>query len=341
MIHGHGSDAYRYKENIVADFSSNVWYPGPPKELIDHLGEALQYIGSYPEPDSGRLQNALARFHHVPRDKVLVTNGSAEAIYLLARVLRKRASVILSPTFAEYEDASETENHKVRHIFRKDLFTETRTPHSLFWICNPNNPDGRAISPEDIKKLLIHNPSSVFIIDEAYGALCSEDFSSVHLLEKHDNLIILKSHTKAFTIPGIRLGYVLGPPKIIFQLRERLFPWNVNTLAISAGLYICHHHKRLAPDKDAIYREMKAFRKELRQNTSIGLRPTRTNYLLGELDGYTAGQLKDYLVKQHGILIRDASNFFGLNNRFVRLALQSPEHNRLLADAIGQFERAL
>ena len=94
MIHGHGSDAYKYEQQIVADFSSNVWYHGTPTSLLTRLREELQHIGTYPEPDSGKLQSAVAESHRLDKANVLVCNGSAEAIYLLARMLKKEQSIL-------------------------------------------------------------------------------------------------------------------------------------------------------------------------------------------------------------------------------------------------------
>jgi threonine-phosphate decarboxylase len=341
MIHGHGSDAYKYNREIVADFSSNVWYPGPDAQLIDHLHSCLGKINTYPEPDCGILKNALAEFHNISSNKILITNGSAEAIYLLARELKKASSHILSPTFAEYEDACQKEGHHILYFELEDLQNATRQPNSIFWICNPNNPDGRVLYPHEISDVVKNNPESIFIIDEAYVDLCTENCSSVLLLAEYDNLIILKSFTKAYTIPGIRLGYILGPTGIINALQSRLFPWNVNTLAIEAGLFICDHAKNISPDKTRISDEMDVFLKLLSENTSWKLSPSATNYVLCELEGKLSARLKDYLVQEHGILIRDASNFHGLDDRFIRLALQSPDKNKLLINAINQFYQSI
>ena len=337
MIHGHGSDAYKYEREVIADFSSNVWYKGPPETLIDHLSARLKDIKNYPEPDSGSLKVALAELYKLDQKNILVTNGSAEAIYLLARWLPMQKSVIYSPTFAEYEDACRLEGHDIQHSRIADFEEITMEKRANHWICNPNNPTGTVLSARTIERKLVAHPEATFIVDEAYVDLCTNDCSCLQLIQSYPNLIILKSFTKAFTIPGIRLGIVLAHPEMISKMQSALFPWNVNSLAIEAGLFICSNIEKIKTKSLVIEKEMTVFKKMLKEIEFIDIHESQTNYCLCSLRGFKAAYVKDYLMRDHGILIRDASNFHGLNDRHIRLALQSEAGNELLTRALNDL----
>ena len=174
MLFGHGSDLHKYDREIIADFSSNVWYKGLPQGLHEHLSLKISNITHYPEPDAGALAKRVANIHSISSNNVLITNGASEAFYLLAQLLSKHKSYIYSPSFSEYEDACRIFGHKIQTVNNDDLRKGLSfSSNSIYWLANPNNPDGRLTSKEHIIKLCENNPDTAFIIDEAYGELCS------------------------------------------------------------------------------------------------------------------------------------------------------------------------
>ncbi len=335
MLHGHGNDIYRYSKRIKLDFSSNVWYEPPSDKLLHHLADSLKTVSNYPDPDAGPLVTKLAEFHELSPDNVLVTNGSIEGMYLLAQVYQGRKSGVVVPCFSEYEDACTLHKHEIsflqNEIFRQHgkVFKE-----DLIWFGNPNNPDGKQLSIGELRDLLERNPETIHIVDEAYAELCPSFVSGIPLLHEFPNLVIIRSFTKCFSIPGIRLGYLLASPKLILQIQKYRIPWVVSSLAIEAGLFILVHFSELLPDPERIKAESADFHRLLSSVKGMKVHPTSCNFLLAELDIHTAAWLKDQLIHHQGILIRDASNFRGLNERFFRVSLRKPEENRILVKAL-------
>ena len=111
MIFGHGDDAYRYGEQITADFSSNIYFGADLTDLQAYLAERFGIVGHYPEPEAVSLEKMLAKKLGVPEDMIMVTNGATEAIYLIAQLYSGWASIIPQPTFTEYEDACRIYKH--------------------------------------------------------------------------------------------------------------------------------------------------------------------------------------------------------------------------------------
>ena len=335
MIHGHGDDAYKYSKPIVADFSSNVWFEGVSADLLSHLQEQLHKLNHYPEPAGETLQRKIAAFHNLEPINCLVTNGSLEAFYLIALAYRENISSIVTPCFSEYEDACKIHDHDLQFVKNTDKWEKQVSGKQLVWFGNPNNPDGKVIRPEVLEKLLKEHPETIFVVDEAYGELCTEFQSAVSLLPNYQNLLIVRSFTKSFAIPGLRLGYVLGDNTLIEKLRDLKMPWTVNSLALEAGNFIMENYNELMPDKNKVKSASEAFQHQLKAlQSSLTVVPSNCNYCLLKLNGPYSGKLKQYLIEEQGILVRDASNFRGLDERYIRVAVQKPEQNRLLTEGL-------
>ncbi len=337
MIHGHGNDLYKYN-NIIADFSSNIWYKGLSAGLSEYLKNNINRITHYPEPDAKELADKIAKLHNISEHNILVTNGATEAFYLLAHLFPNRESSIFYPAFAEYEDACKSFKHKLDFHNIKDFenVTFTHTP-SLVWIGNPNNPDGTLFKQHQIKDLCERHSNSVFVIDEAYIELCAGAESSIKITDTCENLIIVRSFTKAFAIPGIRLGYIVAEKSIINNIKKIKMPWSVNEVAILAGLYITEHYNELLPNKESLLHESTILQNQLAEISGIKITPTKCNYILVKLEKGDASQLKQFLATRYKLLIRDASNFRGLNSSHFRIAVQTPQNNELLINGIEEW----
>jgi threonine-phosphate decarboxylase len=336
MIHGHGNHISQYP-NLVADFSSNVWYQGTPGPLLNKLKNHLSNIKNYPEPDAMQLRQRIARFHRLDASHVLVTNGSTEAFYLIAQAFTPTQSIIVSPCFAEYHDACLAHKHKISFIKNELNWYQNQFNAGMVWLANPNNPDGKTINGEDMANMLRQNPNTFFVLDEAYLELCSGLGSFVSLLTLNERLIVIRSFTKAFAIPGIRLGYILASKSVVARISKYLMPWNVNSLALVAGNYIMDNYHQLLPDVQSMYYESQTFQEAIKAIPGLTVYPSCCNFFLVQLHNRKACGLKQYLIDNHGLLIRDASNFKGLDESFFRVALQSPQHNQLLIQAIRQW----
>ncbi|WP_439184239.1 pyridoxal phosphate-dependent aminotransferase [Carboxylicivirga taeanensis] len=328
----HGNDAYRFHHDIFADFSTNTWYQGPDPALLDYLKEELGCIANYPELQSESLTAALADHHHVASDQVLVCNGTADAIFYIAQSHTKSHSRIISPTFSEYEHACQVYGHQVSFCGAGFLSEGMNTPQGLFWICNPNNPSGEIFGKELLQGLVKNNPQTTFVIDEAYADFCIEDVSMIPMIGKYKNLLVLKSMTKNFCVPGLRLGYVLGHQSLISQLRACRPPWSVNSLALKAGAFAL---SKPLIDEMALLTYLslsKEFRTELSGIAGLEVGSSATGFFLVKTP-MLAAELKLLLIEKYGLLVRDASNFRTLSDYHIRLATLSREKNTQLVQA--------
>ena len=334
MIDGHGDDIYRYEDLVKMNFSSNIFQHVDYTALKQHLIERFDVVGNYPEPQPRQLEKLIAQQEGISSECVLVTNGATEAIYLIAQQFHHSASVIPQPTFNEYADACRINHHIISFENTDDL---AHLPKDrVYWICNPNNPSGNVLMKGFLDYVVRRSPRYIFVIDQSYEDYTKEPLLAYREMQNVTNLIILHSFSKRYGIPGLRLGYITADPSLINLLRGLYQPWSVNALAIEAGRFLIEHGTPAVTDLDAYLEETERLRQSLRR---IGIRvfETKTNYMLCEISQTTAAKLKDYLIHEHGILIRDCSNFYGLSSHFFRVSTQLPEENDALVEAIRMF----
>lgn len=319
MIKGHGDDAYQYM-HIVSDFSSNICAGATHQALMGYLAAHPEFASHYPEPEAWSLEQMIAEQHGIVPEQVIVTNGATEAIYLIAQAFPLRSD-IPRPTFSEYEDACQ-------------LFPCTDEEHRMLWLCNPNNPTGDVYDQTVIDRKMLEY--DLLVIDQSY-----EDYTNYHIMHprwavRMPNIIQIHSFTKSFAIPGLRLGYITAHATLTEHLRHFLHPWSVSSLAVEAGKFLLDNHQlRCTPDLN----EAQRLRERLQEIDGILTQETKTNFILCQFEdsAYTAAALKDYLARQHHMLIRDASNFRGLTARHFRIAAQRPAENDALVSAIQEF----
>ncbi len=338
MLRGHGDDGYAQPTEIKHDFSSNVCREALPEGLLEHLRQGLEGLSHYPEPASESLRATIARHEGVTPASVLVTNGATEAIYLAAQAFPKRISYVLQPTFSEYADACRLYGHQLRSIRRLD---EVGEDASMVWLCNPNNPTGTVIPREALLELVVAHPKVIFVVDQSYEAFCREPLLSVSEAAGYGNLLLLHSMTKQYALPGLRLGYLTGAKQLVSKVERMLQPWSVNMLAQQAGMFVLEERfkrkeKRGATFADEYLRETQRLWAAVADIEGMEPLPTATNFFLVRLERPCGGELKAWLAER-GILIRDASNFEGLDGHYVRMAAQRPDENNLLIEKLREW----
>ena len=334
MIEGHGDDLYKYGKKIVSNFSSNVYNRIDHAGLYQRLNERLSTICSYPEPMPYSLESEIARRYSLTPRQVCVTNGATEAIYLIAQVFQGRISAVLGPTFSEYADACRVHRHKVKPFYSLDALPEDA---ELVWICNPNNPTGEVRNKEDLKALVDSHPDKLFIFDQSYEYFTLKSLLGIKEAASFPNVILLHSMTKQYAIPGLRVGYFTASEGLTDDVRCRRMPWSVNSLAIEAAKYLLEEGDGISADIPQLLAERERLTNLLLATGMLEIWPTDTHYMLIKLRMGKAAALKDFLAVNHGILIRDASNFEGLDERFFRIATQTPEENDKLVKAISEW----
>jgi len=334
MINGHGDDIYLYPD-IRINFSSNVYNHFSHIGLFRHLSQHLDRVTHYPEPVPYQLEKEVAHRLMLEPEQVMVTNGATEAIYLIAQTFRNSVSAILIPTFAEYADACRLHEHQVSYICQ---LKQLDFNHHLLWLCNPSNPMGSVIPREQLLKSIKQHPHTLYIIDASYAPYTLQPLLSATEAATLSNVLMLHSMTKEYAIPGLRLGYITGSSTLIGQIAHQRMPWSVNQMAIEAGNYLLTHADEYVLDIMQLCTERERVSKALIRSGFINCFPSDTHILLCYLRVGRASVLKNYLALQHHLLIRDASNFEGLDESYFRIAIQRPEENDELIKAITAWD---
>lgn len=335
MLHGHGDDLYRSDREIIANFSTNVWYGGNRLLLTELLAKNADSIFHYPEPDAGSFRKAVARYHQVNEENVLVGNGATELFYLTAHAFAGADTLIPVPSFREYEDACVLFRHMIEFLPYGQI---QRLPNGkkLLLICNPNNPDGRIWTKKEIEKILEKFPEMVVLVDESFIHFAPEVNSMAEEVLHYKNLLVVRSLTKCYAIPGLRLGYMLGDKTLIRLLTDFKQPWSVNALAIEVGKYLLESGEKELPDADLLLQRQKCFSARLAEIPGFCPQESHTSFFLVRTVHHS-GALKQYLLERHGLLIRDASNFRGLDNHYFRINTLREDKNNLLLIALREY----
>lgn len=334
MLNGHGDDLHLINGEIKHNFSSNVYYKGCPKPLLKHIEKQVVNIQSYPSPIASELNELAANKFNLNSNQFLFTNGATEAFYLIAQLFASKKITIIAPTFSEYEDSCKIFKANYQLISRTEI---NQTNADVIFICNPNNPDGSIFSKDELETFFKAKPNTTFVIDEAYMEFTKNSESVASLTNTYTNLIIVRSLTKTFTIPGLRLGYVVTNYEIINKLLSLKMPWSVNLLAVKAAEFIFNNYKNLQFNISELIAETHIFKEQLKQVTNIKVYESNTSYFLVELLHTSATALKEYLITEHQILVRDATNFNNLKGEFIRLATQSKIANQALVTALKKW----
>ena len=335
MIDGNG-DVVRGLNEAYADFSSNVYSRADYSELKEHLMTHFDVIGHYPEPDAHSLESMLAEKLGVDENTIMITNGANEAIYLIAQLYKGWASIIPQPTFTEYEDACREYGHTISYESTDDL--EILPEDRIYWLCNPNNPTGNVLLKSLMNHIIRQHPRYLYVVDQSYA-----DYTLSPMLEPKEmtdcfNLMLLHSLSKKYCIPGLRLGYVVASPIIIDRLKHIRQPWTINAMAIEAGKFLIQNDLKMIPDLKGYLAEAQRLHQNLSAIEGLMVMKTDTNFMLVNIDEGNTFELKKWLIDNYGILIRDASNFRGLDNHCFRITAQTPEENDALVEALIAFK---
>ncbi len=332
----------------LLDFSASINPLGPAPGVRPAVATAFDRVVHYPEIGSPGLCRALAAYHALPAERIAVANGSTELIHLLPRLTGKSAgrALLIAPTFSEYAHALELAGWRIDYLclspdngFTLDLAqvaAELAKGYDLLFFCNPGNPTGRLYPALEVAALhdLCCQTGCFFVLDEAFMDFVEEQ-SAKHLLpEGDDDWLILRSMTKFFGFPGLRLGYAVASSALIARLQQLLPPWNVGALAQAAGLAALGDLEHIRRTREYVHAERERLAARLAALPGVTVYPGAANYLLLRItSGMTAAVLQEKLLAER-ILIRDCSNFTGLDERFFRVAVRTWEENERLLKSL-------
>ncbi len=313
----------------VLDASASINPLGPSAGVGPAICAALDRIAHYPEPDAVPLIRALAQTWNVKEEQLLAGNGATELISFLARMMpeTKQATLAL-PVFSEF--------HRLfRNARTADLQRpETWPSHGLLILTRPANPTGWTLPLDFLQQRLAASKDHI-LIDESFLDF-SEHASAATLLRRHPQLIILRSLTKFYALPGLRVGALIAADETVRLWKQQREPWQVNALAEAAALAALADWKHAARSRKFIFAERDWFQQQIRQLPAATPHNSDANFLYVHL-GYPAQLLCDHLLK-HKILIRNCSTWLGLAGEAVRVAVRQRHENERLLAAWREFK---
>ncbi len=339
MINGHGDEYFVDPQRTILDFSSTVWMGGDKSLLSEHLTERLpKAIEHFPEPDAGTLRKMIARRHGLSENSIVVTNGHASAFYLLAQAFAGKKVLIPVPSFSEYTDAAQLYNFDIHFVSTLTPVDEWPLDEVDFClISTPNNPDGSMLSHVEILRLVNKYPNVHFIIDQAYANYTTTNKIKQSDIKTYPNIISVWSFSHAYGIPGLRIGYIVADEKVTERLSPYIIPWSINSLAIEAAKYILIHPAQFTLPIRKWQRLTQELINKLRSFDELDVIPSETTFFLVRLKKGTAKELKQFLSERYDIIIRDASNFHGLDETYIRITSRNEQDNARLIEGIKDW----
>lgn len=321
----------------IIDFSASINPLGVPETVEAVIRESICYLPHYPEPFAGRFARHLGAHLHIDPETILCGNGSTELIYLVVRALARGKVLIPAPTFSEYERACRMQQGTscVRYALPReghydidpDGFIAAMQGCGMAFLCNPNNPTGRIVKREALLALAeaSRRMSCYLVVDEAFIDFAPEH-SVIDEVARNSHLIVLRSLTKFYALSGLRIGYGVFPQALAASVKNYKEPWTVNTLAQHAGIAAINDHT-YRKKTIAVIQEEKAFLEQELKRLGVEYLPSAANYYLLRLDN---AQSLIAALRRKGILVRDCSNFPGLDGSYIRIAVRSREENKSL-----------
>lgn len=341
----HGGDVYSARQKMKQeplDFSANINPMGMPPGAVRAAADALQQCTQYPDPLCRELRAALAAYEGIPAEQIVCGNGAADLIFRIVAATHPRRALLLEPTFAEYEQALRSMDCSIAYFplqesegfVLPEAFLQQLTPEiNLLFLCNPNNPTGRTVSPALLQEIWkrCEEAGILLVVDECFNEFLEhpEQNTLKGVLKTGANSVILKAFTKSFAMPGLRLGYGLCGNG---DLAERIFscgqPWGVSIPAQAAGVAALQEQGYLERMRRLIQTERRWLSENLAR-LGLCVFPSEANYILFRTE--TEIPLRERM-EQRGVLIRACGNYRGLDNRYYRIAVRGHgENERLIA----------
>ncbi len=344
----HGGNIFNYSDERrkkIIDYSSNINPLGVSSLLKSEISNNFSLLEKYPDPHYRELRESIGVFNDLKKENIVVGNGAVEVLFIYLKVENPKKTMIVSPTFAEYERGLKNIQSELTYfeLLEEDDFNidskkliESLDGEELVVLCNPNNPTGKFIELEKIKFLNneLEKRGIKLFIDECFIEFVEGWEDKTAALLKSENIFILRALTKFFAIPGLRLGYgITFNGKIIKDMEKVREPWSVNAFAELGGRVLLNDIEYIDRTYKWILEEKKWFYQELKKNKNIKPYETSTNFILVNLKNIDVDELKEELLKKD-FLVRDASNFKFLNKYFVRLAIKDRVNNKKIIEAI-------
>lgn len=337
---------------VRVDFSSNINPIGISSNVLNVLRKNLPKLSSiYPDDENSILKKKIIDYldGEVSYDSLNIGNGATELIYNFVRAFVQNQVVIPYPTFCEYELASRKIGAQIKHVPLKEwkldvdrILEKTKNSDAIF-LCNPNNPTG-LFSYDLIEKLVKKIDRSIkILIDESFIEFVDERKHPRTFIEKineFQNVVVLRSLTKSFGLAGLRLGYCVSHPSIGKKISHNKITWNINGLAQMAGITALGNLSHIRRARKIIKSEREFMYASINNNlNSFSAIESDVNFYLIRLRHGRSKQIRDLLLEKNGILVRDCSDFRGMNDKYIRVAVRTRSENLALLDSLESIDK--
>lgn len=358
-VRAHGGDVYAAARELgrdsseILDFSASINPLGPSPLVWKAITTSRHLLNHYPDSDCWDLRQALATFWGIDPEQIVVGNGSTELIDALPRALGIHRLLVVQPTFSEYAAAMVRAGGQTAALYadRRDQYalpidrlchvietgrSDGRSIDGIV-LCHPNSPTGQACSADDIARLAnaAHRRDLWLVIDEAFADYCP-DRSVLPHAASWPHVVVLRSMTKFYALPGLRVGYAVATRTTAQRLHRQLPPWSVSAMGQVAALAAVNDAVHAQKSLRFMARERERLRMLLMALPGCVVMPTYANYFLVELPrGWHAHDITQQL-RSRGLLIRDCSSVPGTNSRSIRLAVRTVQENDRLIRTLSR-----
>jgi len=353
----HGGDIYAAAHETgrsltrILDFSASINPLGPSPRVSSAITAALPHAVSYPDSGCRSLCAALSERHSLRSHYLLAGNGSSELIHLLPRALGIRCALVLGPTFSEYERSLTIAGARVMRVladrrdnyrppWRQVAFVSKNSGSRIdaVYLCNPNSPTGQGVTPDEVIDVVrvLGRKGIWCVVDESFVEY-ARGYSVIEEIVRERRLIVLRSFTKFFAIPGLRLGYLAAQPVVVEYVKAIMPPWSANSLAQAAGIAALGDRRHIRRSLAFMATERARLVKRLGLIPGVVVFPSLANFLLVELPAGRSSRAVAAKLRERGMLIRDCSVVPGLSNRTIRIAVRNSRENDRLIAAISEL----
>jgi threonine-phosphate decarboxylase len=352
MLNGHGGNinnicnTYGLNPDEIIDFSASINPLGYPDSVRKVILERFDDILNYPDSECGALRKVIAERHSCKESNIIIGNGSNELFHLIPRALKPKQGVVLQPTFSEFKNALYNANVEIIEIinnseslkFNLDNSRLRNFKEGIVFLCNPNNPTGQLVTKEAILGFAKDYPKRLMVVDEAFMDFVEEEeerFSVIKEAISLENLIVVRSLTKFYGFPGLRLGYLVACESNVNKLMQFKEPWTVNAFAQVAGQVALNDKEFTFNTKRFMSGEKMFLYEGLSEIKELHPFYPSVNFILVRIGNgeTTSSSLHDLLIKDK-IVIRDCSNFIGLSDKYFRVAVRTRDENQTLLSAL-------
>lgn len=354
------ADGFNFLKPKIIDFSASINPLGLSKnavKIIKNHGLIKFFVENYPEAYSETLLEAISNYHNVGMRSIFLGAGATDLIFNITQIIRPETVLIVEPSFLEYERAAISVKSSLIHIntYPVDNFKLSGksylnllenigaiSKNDLVFIASPSNPAGVAAPLGNIKEILnlLKNNGAFLVLDESFMDFC-EKFSAKRLAVEYNNLIIIRSLTKFFAMPGQRLGYIIANNEIINKFSGNIIPWKITNLGAAIAISSLNDNEYIANTLQKLEELKLNFYNKLKVIDEFKIIPGEANYFLIRIKSkeFNALDLKSYLLES-GILIRYCGNFHGLDDKYFRIAIRKKTENDYLIKKLKEFTQS-